>query len=76
MKRQRIKLVEMQNIINAQITKIQVDQVKNSIENVLTFLEISIILIFGINSQSFDLSLKFNDNFQSFIDLNLNSSFI
>ena len=45
---------------------------RNSYQNVLTFSNVFIILILEINSQLFDSFLKFNDNFQWFIDSNCN----
>ena len=60
----------MQNVINVQITKIRVYQIKNWNQNVSIFSNASTILIFEISSQSFDSFLKFNDNFQLSIDSN------
>ena len=59
-------------MINAQISEIRIYQVKNSNQDVSTFLNVFIVLILKINSQSFDLFLKFDDNYQSFIGSNLN----
>ena len=60
---QQIKIVEMQNVVDAQITEIRVYQTKNSNQNVLTFSNALTILIFEINSQSFGSFLRFNDDF-------------
>ena len=54
------------------MTRLRIYQIKNSNENVLTFFEMSSILIFEINLQSFNLFLKLSDSSQSSIDLNFN----